>query len=86
MSCIVPDISAFEPQWQYVRQSKEVRISLVREDDGVIYNTGLTFTYTPEVGLPLHRRRAAFMSGQTAPIANNVGDNLAANNCGHPSN
>lgn len=69
MSCIVPDISSFEPQWQYVRRAKEVCISLVR-DDGVIYNTGLTFTYTPEVGPQLHRRRAAFMSAQSTSIGN----------------
>lgn len=32
-----------------VRQPKQVPISLVR-NDGIIYATGLTFTYTPEPG------------------------------------
>ncbi|KAF6017748.1 Su(H) [Bugula neritina] len=45
--CVVPDISAFMTGWSYVRQTLEVPISLVR-CDGVIYPTGLTFTYTPE--------------------------------------
>ena len=47
MLCVVPDISAFEDGWQYVESPKQVEVSLVRYD-GVIYATGLTFTYTPE--------------------------------------
>ena len=46
--CVVPDISAFRAGWRYVRQPLQVPVSLVR-NDGVIYATGLTFTYTPEV-------------------------------------
>ncbi|XP_013403310.1 recombining binding protein suppressor of hairless [Lingula anatina] len=49
MLCVVPDISAFRSGWKYVRQPLQVPVSLVRED-GVIYATGLTFTYTPEPG------------------------------------
>nr|XP_046908232.1 recombining binding protein suppressor of hairless-like isoform X2 [Dermatophagoides farinae] len=49
MLCVVPDISQFREGWQYVRQPTQVQVSLVR-DDGVIYATGLTFTYTPEPG------------------------------------
>jgi hypothetical protein len=45
MLCTVPDISAFENGWQWVEQPRQVEVSLVR-DDGVIYATGLTFTYT----------------------------------------
>lgn len=45
MVCEVPDISAFEDGWQYVENPRQVEVSLVR-DDGVIYSTGLTFTYT----------------------------------------
>lgn len=45
MLCTVPDISAFENGWQWVEQTRQVEVSLVR-DDGVIYATGLTFTYT----------------------------------------
>uniref|UniRef100_A0A915J4F1 Uncharacterized protein n=1 Tax=Romanomermis culicivorax TaxID=13658 RepID=A0A915J4F1_ROMCU len=48
MTAIVPDISAIDPQWQQSRISRDVRISLVR-DDGVIYSTGLTFNYMPEI-------------------------------------
>lgn len=47
--CVVPDISAFREGWQWVRQPTQVPVSLVRSD-GVIYATGLTFTYTPEPG------------------------------------
>ena len=49
MLCVVPDISQFREGWQWVQQPTQVQVSLVR-DDGVIYATGLTFTYTPEPG------------------------------------
>jgi len=49
MLCVVPDISLFREGWQWVRQPTQVPVSLVR-NDGVIYATGLTFTYTPEPG------------------------------------
>ncbi|UYV60497.1 RBPJ [Cordylochernes scorpioides] len=47
--CVVPDISCFYEGWQWVRHPTQVPISLVRYD-GVIYSTGLSFTYTPEPG------------------------------------
>lgn len=53
MLCVVPDISAFREGWQWVRQPTQVPVSLVRSD-GVIYATGLTFTYTPEPGPRQH--------------------------------
>ncbi|KAK3608480.1 hypothetical protein CHS0354_010326 [Potamilus streckersoni] len=49
MLCVVPDISAFRSGWKWVRQPLQVPVMLVR-NDGVIYSTGLTFTYTPEPG------------------------------------
>ncbi|XP_059049842.1 suppressor of hairless protein [Achroia grisella] len=49
MLCVVPDISQFRGQWLWVRQPTQVPVSLVR-NDGIIYATGLTFTYTPEPG------------------------------------
>ncbi|TRY69921.1 hypothetical protein TCAL_02352 [Tigriopus californicus] len=49
MLCVVPDISQFRRGWQWVRQPAQVPVSLVRTD-GIIYATGLTFTYTPEPG------------------------------------
>ncbi|XP_052215169.1 recombining binding protein suppressor of hairless-like isoform X2 [Dreissena polymorpha] len=49
MLCVVPDISAFRASWRWVRQPLQVPVLLVR-NDGVIYSTGLTFTYTPEPG------------------------------------
>ncbi|KAL8584860.1 hypothetical protein ACOMHN_037565 [Nucella lapillus] len=49
MLCVVPDISAFRNGWRWVRQPLQVPVSLVR-NDGIIYSTGLTFTYTPEPG------------------------------------
>ncbi|CAG7834087.1 unnamed protein product [Allacma fusca] len=47
--CVVPDISLFRQGWQWVRVPTQVPVTLVR-DDGVIFPTGLTFTYTPEPG------------------------------------
>ena len=47
--CVVPEIGKFKEGWQFVRQPTQVPVSLVR-NDGVIYATGLTFTYTPEPG------------------------------------
>ena len=49
MLCVVPDISQFRRGWQWVHQPTEVPVSLVRTD-GIIYATGLKFTYTPEPG------------------------------------
>jgi len=49
MLCVVPEISQFRGEWQWVRQPTQVPVSLVR-NDGIIYATGLTFTYTPEPG------------------------------------
>uniref|UniRef100_A0AAZ3RJD4 Recombination signal binding protein for immunoglobulin kappa J region b n=1 Tax=Oncorhynchus tshawytscha TaxID=74940 RepID=A0AAZ3RJD4_ONCTS len=51
--CVVPDISAFREGWRWVRQPVQVPVTLVR-NDGVIYSTALTFTYTPEPGPRLH--------------------------------
>ena len=53
MLCVVPDISQFRGGWQWVRQPTQVPVSLVR-NDGIIYATGLTFTYTPEPGPRTH--------------------------------
>ena len=47
--CVVPEIGQFREGWAWVRQPTQVPVSLVR-NDGVIYATGLTFTYTPEPG------------------------------------
>ncbi|KAM7366326.1 hypothetical protein PAMP_015775 [Pampus punctatissimus] len=49
MLCVVPDISAFREGWRWVRQPVQVPVTLVR-NDGIIYSTTLTFTYTPEPG------------------------------------
>ncbi|CAD5120981.1 DgyrCDS9524 [Dimorphilus gyrociliatus] len=49
MLCVVPDISCFNSEWKYVHAPLKVPISLVR-GDGVIFPTGLNFTYTPEPG------------------------------------
>ncbi|XP_052797838.1 recombining binding protein suppressor of hairless-like [Mya arenaria] len=55
MLCVVPDISAFRAGWRWVRSPLQVPVLLVR-NDGVIYSTGLTFTYTPEPGPRLRGR------------------------------
>ncbi|KAA3681797.1 recombining binding protein suppressor of hairless [Paragonimus westermani] len=51
--CFVPDISEFYRDWTYIQQALEVPISVVRHD-GVIYSSGLTFTYHPESGPRQH--------------------------------
>lgn len=53
MLCVVPDISAFREGWRWVRQPVQVPVTLVR-NDGIIYSTTLTFTYTPEPGPRTH--------------------------------
>ena len=58
MLCVVPDISSFREGWQWVRQPTQVPVTLVR-NDGIIYSTGLTFTYTPEPGGGGGQARAA---------------------------
>ncbi|XP_076450792.1 recombining binding protein suppressor of hairless-like isoform X2 [Babylonia areolata] len=65
MLCVVPDISAFRNQWRWVRQPLQVPVSLVRSD-GIIYSTGLTFTYTPEPGPRQHYREVDHILGRTA--------------------
>ncbi|CAH8504521.1 unnamed protein product [Schistosoma turkestanicum] len=51
--CFVPDISEFHKDWTYIQKTLEVPISLVRQD-GIIYASGLTFTYHPESGPRQH--------------------------------
>ena len=71
LSCVVPDIAVFHAQWQYVHHVHEVPLSLVR-DDGVIYSTGMSFTYTPEIGATRLRQLAPQQQmpvGQPPPSA-----------------
>ncbi|XP_046547316.1 LOW QUALITY PROTEIN: recombining binding protein suppressor of hairless-like [Haliotis rubra] len=63
MLCVVPDISAFRAGWKWVRQQLHVPVCLVR-NDGVIYATGLTFTYTPEPGPRQHSREVDRLFGR----------------------
>jgi len=50
LQCVVPDISHFYPPGcTWLSNPTQVSLSLVRHD-GVIYPTGLTFTFTPEMG------------------------------------
>ena len=49
MLCQVPPIDHIREGYGFSRQPIMVPISLVRSD-GIIYATGLTFTYTPETG------------------------------------
>nr|XP_047124430.1 recombining binding protein suppressor of hairless isoform X2 [Hydra vulgaris] len=46
--CLVPDVSLFKDRWKYKQSDFSVPVSLVR-DDGVIYPTDCTFTFTPEL-------------------------------------
>ncbi|KFV13945.1 Recombining binding protein suppressor of hairless-like, partial [Pterocles gutturalis] len=45
--CVVPDVSAFGNDWRWLRYPITVPLLLVR-DDGLIYSSSFTFTYTPE--------------------------------------
>ncbi|TFK05999.1 Recombining binding protein suppressor of hairless-like protein [Platysternon megacephalum] len=45
--CVVPDVSAFGSDWRWLRYPITVPLSLIR-NDGLIYSSSFTFTYTPE--------------------------------------
>uniref|UniRef100_U3JSB2 Recombining binding protein suppressor of hairless-like protein n=1 Tax=Ficedula albicollis TaxID=59894 RepID=U3JSB2_FICAL len=45
--CVVPDVSAFGSDWGWLRYPITVPLLLIR-DDGLIYSSSFTFTYTPE--------------------------------------
>lgn len=77
MLCVVPDISQFKRGWQWVRQPTQVPVSLVRTD-GIIYATGLTFTYTPEPGPRPHCPSTEDIMGRTATAADNSTGGAAA--------
>ncbi|KFD48126.1 hypothetical protein M513_11007, partial [Trichuris suis] len=64
--CSVPPISRFRPEWLNSDNNHSVPISLVRFD-GVIYYTGMRFTYTPEKPLiSTIRRDSAFARRQSS--------------------
>lgn len=48
--CVVPDVSAFGSDWRWLRYPITVPLLLIR-DDGLIYSSSFTFTYTPEQSL-----------------------------------
>ncbi|XP_072237653.1 recombining binding protein suppressor of hairless-like protein [Leuresthes tenuis] len=56
--CVVPDVSVFSDGWRCLRRVVTAPLSLVRVD-GLIYRTSFSFTYTPELHLPLSVRGAA---------------------------
>ncbi|XP_032882493.1 recombining binding protein suppressor of hairless isoform X3 [Amblyraja radiata] len=71
MLCVVPDISAFREGWRWVRQPVQVPVTLVR-NDGIIYSTSLTFTYTPEPGPRPHCSAAgAILRANSSLMATN---------------
>uniref|UniRef100_A0A8D0GF86 Recombination signal binding protein for immunoglobulin kappa J region like n=1 Tax=Sphenodon punctatus TaxID=8508 RepID=A0A8D0GF86_SPHPU len=45
--CVVPDVSAFSSDWKWLRYPITVPLLLIR-NDGLIYSSSFTFTYTPE--------------------------------------
>ncbi|XP_053937727.1 recombining binding protein suppressor of hairless-like protein isoform X1 [Cuculus canorus] len=47
LMCVVPDVSAFGSNWRWLRYPITVPLLLIR-DDGLIYSSSFTFTYTPE--------------------------------------
>ncbi|XP_025030247.1 recombining binding protein suppressor of hairless-like protein [Python bivittatus] len=52
--CVVPDVSAFSHDWRWLRYPITVPLLLLR-NDGLIYSSTFSFTYTPE---------QSFLSGQ----------------------
>ena len=71
MVCVVPDISAFREVWRWVRQPVQVPVTLVR-NDGIIYSTSLTFTYTPEPGPRPHcSAEGAILRANSSQVPNN---------------
>uniref|UniRef100_A0A8C5GIS5 Recombination signal binding protein for immunoglobulin kappa J region b n=1 Tax=Gouania willdenowi TaxID=441366 RepID=A0A8C5GIS5_GOUWI len=78
MLCVVPDISAFREGWRWVRQPVQVPVTLVR-NDGIIYSTTLTFTYTPEPGPRPHCSAAGAIlrSGSSSLISSSQESNSA---------
>ncbi|XP_040162322.1 recombining binding protein suppressor of hairless [Anopheles arabiensis] len=85
--CVVPDISQFRGEWSWVRQPTQVPISLVR-NDGIIYATGLTFTYTPEPGPrpPCPGAEDVLRRGSTAGSLGVVANANTSNNNSNSSN
>lgn len=68
-----------------VRQPTQVPVSLVR-NDGIIYATGLTFTYTPEPGPRQHFAQADDVMRAAQPRTRTESQNNANNNNNSPSN
>lgn len=62
---MVPDIRSFPEGREDPRTKLTVPVTLVRQD-GVIYPTGLNFTYTPE---PLELIQMAIRTGDLYPQA-----------------
>ncbi|XP_017287000.1 recombining binding protein suppressor of hairless-like protein isoform X2 [Kryptolebias marmoratus] len=56
--CVVPDVSVFSDGWRCLRRIVTVPLSLIRTDS-LIYRTSYSFTFTPELHLPLPARGAA---------------------------
>ncbi|MEQ2169179.1 hypothetical protein GOODEAATRI_022424 [Goodea atripinnis] len=78
MLCVVPDISAFREGWRWVRQPVQVPVTLVR-NDGIIYSTTLTFTYTPEPGPRPHCSAAgAILRAGSSSLHSNSGQEAAS--------
>ncbi|KAJ6661117.1 hypothetical protein lerEdw1_016918 [Lerista edwardsae] len=55
--CVVPDVSAFSRDWRWLRYPITVPLLLLR-NDGLIYSSTFSFTYTPEQN---------FLTGQSIP-------------------
>ncbi|XP_055389391.1 recombining binding protein suppressor of hairless isoform X2 [Condylostylus longicornis] len=84
--CVVPEISQFRGEWLWPTQ---VPISLVR-NDGIIYATGLTFTYTPEPGPRPHCHPAEDVmrnpTSTTTTTSTRHNNNSTNNNSNNSSN
>ena len=64
MLAVIPNINSLRSNWRYVKRAFRVPIYLVRLD-GVIYSTGVNYTYTPQPG-PLSREGSIRSEGEVS--------------------
>ena len=68
----VPPIKEFKKNWTRVEKSFRVPVSFVR-DDGVVYRTGLNYTFSPEPP-PVALESSTYTSGRNSPRLQGMGN------------
>jgi len=82
----VPDIANFKKNWNRVEKAYRVPVLLVR-DDGVIYRTGLNYTFSPEPP-PVSEMDSSLISGgrNSPPQREQTNGFSTVNENGYPNN